>query len=387
MFAAILSRSRALESRIDQIEGDRENETEKERRSECEEYRDDACLRSATPRHGVQGSRCGHNRKEADRHGERTDRPSKQPANGRAAGRCHGRGGQGGKDCGHADEDAQACEPFGVKSYSAGFKLLESQSTFSDHRNDPDNTAACQLATSQRDSHAEVERARACPEAEGCARRTQIPSRSEATAWTSCDPKPGLAAKCARRTVEQLSAAGAGVRDHAWTIPSPDSAYTLTPVRDPAARRRRFAYPIVTLCVAGIIFLFSQGKLALEPPVAPAAYEAFAREVVDDVRAGRPIRQASHPSLERSFSLFVPESIRRADGGAVTVALLDEGSEGSAQLADPFARVVEVRATDGGTCYLIVRFEGGVGQLTGVVRQPTAEEGGADEVGSGGVAQ
>ena len=121
--------------------------------------------------------------------------------------------------------------------------------------------------------------------------------------------------------------------------------------------------------------------------MAPAAYEAFAREVVDDVRAGRPIRQASHPSLERSFSLFVPESIRRADGGAVTVALLDEGSEGSAQLADPFARVVEVRATDGGTCYLIVRFEGGVGQLTGVVRQPTAEEGGADEVGSGGVAQ
>jgi hypothetical protein len=57
-------------------------------------------------------------------------------------------------------------------------------------------------------------------------------------------------------------------------------------VRDRAAYRRKLAYPILTLVVAGIVYFSSRGMIGTAPPPKPADYETAAREVMAAVRAG-----------------------------------------------------------------------------------------------------
>ena len=61
--------------------------------------------------------------------------------------------------------------------------------------------------------------------------------------------------------------------------------------------RRLLGYPLLTLVAALGISYFLQGRIATEAPAGPLAYERFARQVMAEVRAGRPMPAAVYPAV------------------------------------------------------------------------------------------
>ena len=115
-------------------------------------------------------------------------------------------------------------------------------------------------------------------------------------------------------------------------------------MRDKALYRRKLAYPILTLVVAGIVYLSSRGQIGMAPPAKPGDYEAVAREVMAAVRAGKPIPNASGPLVESIFAMMAPEAVRSASGGELAFAVRGP-VEPNGQL--PWMQSVEVRARTG----------------------------------------
>jgi hypothetical protein len=142
-------------------------------------------------------------------------------------------------------------------------------------------------------------------------------------------------------------------------------AYTVRPVLAQRPYRRKFAYPIVTLCVAGIVYLMSRGQIAMHAPAAPQEYEAFAREVVMKVRAGLPVPNARGPLIEQQFTLMAPESVRKPEGGALTYEFA--GSDPAAVIEPSIQRVV-VRGADGEGVSLSISIVEGTKEVAGVAR-------------------
>lgn len=142
-------------------------------------------------------------------------------------------------------------------------------------------------------------------------------------------------------------------------------AYTLRPVHDRNAYRRKFAYPIITLCVAGIVYLMSRGQISTTAPAKPADYEAFAREVMRDVRAGRPIPMAVDPAIEQVFASMAPASVRDGGGGELRFELIGP-TDPAAGL--PHIQSVVVRAPGGEGVSLAISILGGRAEVVGVAR-------------------
>ena len=151
------------------------------------------------------------------------------------------------------------------------------------------------------------------------------------------------------------------------------------PVRDKALYRRKLAYPILTLVVAGIVYLSSRGHIGTAPPATPADYEAAAREVMAAVRAGKPIPNASGPLVESMFEMMAPEAVRSASGGELVFAVRGP-VDASGQL--PWMRSVEVRAPGGASVNLSISILNGRAEVAGVSRgsegMPAQAEGAAD---------
>ena len=86
-----------------------------------------------------------------------------------------------------------------------------------------------------------------------------------------------------------------------------------------ARTRRRMAYPILTLCVAGVIWLVSTGRISVEPQVEPAVYESFVREVVESARRGQGPLADGDDLLARTWRRMAPSALQSPDGGAFQV--------------------------------------------------------------------
>ena len=136
-------------------------------------------------------------------------------------------------------------------------------------------------------------------------------------------------------------------------------------MRDPSRLRRRLAYPILTLCVAGVVYLVSRGQIGSHQPAQPADYEAFAREVMAEVRAGRAIPKAVDPLVERAFDTMAPESVRRQDGGALSYELIGPTEPGG---GFPHIQSVVVRTPNGEGVSLAISILGGRPEVAGVAR-------------------
>lgn len=140
-------------------------------------------------------------------------------------------------------------------------------------------------------------------------------------------------------------------------------------MRDPADRsfrwRRRLAYPILTLTVAGVVYWYSRGTLSTTQPAEVEDYAAFAREVMVEVRADRPIPKAIDPVIERLFASFAPESVREKSGGELA---FEDGGFADPGGATPHIRTVVVRAPDGGAVGLSISILGGRPEVVGVSR-------------------
>ena len=154
-------------------------------------------------------------------------------------------------------------------------------------------------------------------------------------------------------------------------------------MNDPALRRRRFAYPIVTLCVAGLIWLFSTGRISVEPQVEPEIYEKFVEEVVTSAREGAGPLAESDDLIAKSWRTLAPEALRAKDGGLFQVRVVPAEEANDEVVRDALAgSPVEVRlaggATEGRGVYLYVRFVDGKARVVGVGAITAA----ADDVGS-----
>jgi hypothetical protein len=136
-------------------------------------------------------------------------------------------------------------------------------------------------------------------------------------------------------------------------------------VRDKAIYRRKLAYPILTLVVAGIVFLSSRGHIGSAPPAKPGDYEAVAREVMAAVRAGKPIPNASGPLVESMFAMMAPEAVRSASGGELAFAARGP-IDPNGQL--PWITSVEVRAPNGASVNLSISILNGRAEVVGVSR-------------------
>lgn len=130
------------------------------------------------------------------------------------------------------------------------------------------------------------------------------------------------------------------------------------------------AYPILTLVVAGIVYLSSRGAIGRAPPAKPEDYEAFAREVMGAVRAGRPIPRAIDPAVDKAFGLMAPASIRSDAGGALGYAVLGPALP-NGEL--PWVQSVEVRAANGETVLLSISIFEGRSEVVGVTRGVVAD--------------
>lgn len=142
-------------------------------------------------------------------------------------------------------------------------------------------------------------------------------------------------------------------------------------MRDPALRRRRFAYPIITLCVAGLIWLFSTGRVSVEPQIEPEVYENFVMEVVRSAREGTGPLAEQDDFLAKSWRTIAPEALQERDGGAFRARVVPAEELDSDVVRDALAGLpVEVRVTEGmaaGRCvYLYVRFVDGRARVVGV---------------------
>ena len=129
--------------------------------------------------------------------------------------------------------------------------------------------------------------------------------------------------------------------------------------------RRKFAYPILTLFVAGVVYFFSKGQIATTAPATPADYQAFAREVMFEVRAGRPVPKAVDPAIQQVFDAMVPASVRSRDGGELTFESIGPTEPGAGL---PHIQSVVIRASDGAGVSLAISILGGRPEVVGVAR-------------------
>lgn len=141
-------------------------------------------------------------------------------------------------------------------------------------------------------------------------------------------------------------------------------------MRDRSIYRRKLAYPLLTLAVAGGVFLFSRGHIGTAPPAKPDDYATFAREVLAEVRAGKPMPRTVDPAIERVFDMLAPPSVRDPAGGALTFEL---AGPVAAAVGLPHVQTVVVRAPDGAGVGLSISILGGVAEVVGVSSvDPTA---------------
>jgi hypothetical protein len=145
-------------------------------------------------------------------------------------------------------------------------------------------------------------------------------------------------------------------------------AYTARPVRDRSSYRRMLAYPILTLVVAGIVYFSSRGMVGVVPPPKPADYEAVAREVMLDVRAGKPIPKAIDPAVDMAFGMMAPDSVRSAAGGELAYEMRGPAIA-NGEL--PWVQSVEVRAANGESVMLSISILNGRAEVVGVSRGVT----------------
>lgn len=145
-------------------------------------------------------------------------------------------------------------------------------------------------------------------------------------------------------------------------------------MRDKAVYRRRLAYPILTLVVAGIVYLSSRGMIGSAPPPKPGDYETAAREVMAAVRAGKPIPNAIDPMVDKAFGMMAPEAVRSAAGGDLAYAVRGP-ADARGEL--PWIQSVEVRAPNGASVSLSISILNGRTEVVGVSRgsEGTAAEG------------
>lgn len=142
-------------------------------------------------------------------------------------------------------------------------------------------------------------------------------------------------------------------------------AYTVAPAMDRSIARRKFAYPLVTLGVAGAIYLLSRGQVASTAPADPADYEAVAREVVAAVRAGNPVPKAVAPTIDTVFTSLAPPCVREDGGGAlayrVAGPLMADGTM-------PWIQSVEIRCGSGEGVALSIAILDARPEVVGVAR-------------------
>ena len=136
-------------------------------------------------------------------------------------------------------------------------------------------------------------------------------------------------------------------------------------MRDRAAYRRKLAYPILTLVVAGIVYFSSRGMIGTAPPPKPADYETAAREVMAAVRAGKPIPNAVDPMVDSMFEMMAPEAVRSASGGDLAYAVRGP-ADSRGEL--PWIQSVEVRAPNGASGSLSISILNGRTEVVGVSR-------------------
>ena len=149
-------------------------------------------------------------------------------------------------------------------------------------------------------------------------------------------------------------------------------AYTVRPVRDPSLYRRKLAYPIITLCAAGVIYFYSQGQIGSTAPATQGDYESFAREVMVEVRGGRPIPKAVDPAIEQVFAAMAPASVRAGAGGDLRFEWAGP-TDPAAGL--PHIQSVVVRGADGEGVSLAISILGGRPEVVGVARVSPAPQG------------
>ena len=139
----------------------------------------------------------------------------------------------------------------------------------------------------------------------------------------------------------------------------------MRPVRDRAIYRRKLAYPILTLVVAGIVYLSSRGMIGSAPPPKPGDYEQVAREVMVAVRAGKPIPNAIDPTVDTVFGMMAPDAVRSASGGELSFAVRGP-ADPRGEL--PWIQSVEVRAPNGASVSLSISILNGRAEVVGVSR-------------------
>jgi hypothetical protein len=158
-------------------------------------------------------------------------------------------------------------------------------------------------------------------------------------------------------------------------------------LRNPSDRssiwRRRLGYPLVTLIAAGVIYFYSQGRIAESAPASAADYERAAREVMYAARAGRPLPGAINEQVVKWFGVFTSETLRSSEGGELA---FEVGGPAAPDGSSPFIRTVVVRATNGDGVGLSISILGGKTDLVGVSRvDPTrAQSEGPKAAGEGG---
>ncbi len=138
----------------------------------------------------------------------------------------------------------------------------------------------------------------------------------------------------------------------------------MLPSRD-SALRRRLAYPILTLTMAGIVYLFSRGQIATTPPAPADAYIAAARQAVSDARSGGGMSNAADGAIDVVYRAQAPSALTAAEGETPTIevvgASLPEGER-------PWIQDVAVRLNDGSSITLSISIKDGVTQVVGVKR-------------------
>ncbi len=131
--------------------------------------------------------------------------------------------------------------------------------------------------------------------------------------------------------------------------------------------RRRIAYPLLTLCVAGVIWLLSTGQISMEPQVQPAVYESFVREVVEAARRGQGQLAAEDDFLARTWRRLAPAALQTREGGAFEVQFVDTSASSPDVVRDQLAgQPVAVRLASGEGVLLSVRFFDGNARVVGV---------------------
>lgn len=140
-----------------------------------------------------------------------------------------------------------------------------------------------------------------------------------------------------------------------------------SPSDDPAVRRRRFAYPLVTLCVAGLIWLLATGKVSTDPQVDPETYEKFVTEVVAAAREGHGPLAEPGGFFARSWESIAPLSLRTPSGGPFKAKFVDPADMDADIVRDALAgSPVAVKVASGAGVYVYVRFADGAARVVGV---------------------